>query len=106
MWALPGAPLLFMGAEIAPWTEWNDAGELPWHLYDQPPHRGIHELVTEHSQFVIATHSPILLGYPDATIVELGDDGARTIAFDEAPQVELTRSFLEDPKRFLRHLLD
>jgi len=68
--------------------------------------RRIHELVTEHSQFVIATHSPILLGYPDATIVELGDDGARTIAFDEAPQVELTRSFLEDPKRFLRHLLD
>jgi predicted ATPase len=68
--------------------------------------RRIHELVTEHSQFVIATHSPILLGYPDATIIELGDDGARTIAYDEAAQVELTRTFLENPQRFLRHLLD
>ena len=26
MWAMPGAPLVFMGAELAPWTEWNDAG--------------------------------------------------------------------------------
>jgi predicted ATPase len=68
--------------------------------------RRIHELVAEHSQFVIATHSAILLGYPDASIIELGDDGAREIAYDEAPQVELTRSFLDDPQRFLRHLLD
>lgn len=68
--------------------------------------RRIHELVTEHSQFVIATHSPILLGYPDAKILELSDAGVRHIAYDEAPQVELTRSFLDDPQRFLRHLLD
>ena len=68
--------------------------------------RRIHELVTEHSQFVIATHSPILLGYPDAKILELSDAGIRRIEFDEAPQVELTRAFLENPERFLRHLLD
>ena len=67
--------------------------------------RRMHELVSEHSQFVVATHSPILLGYPDAAILELGDDGIRAIAFDEAPQVELTRAFLDDPQRFLRHLL-
>jgi predicted ATPase len=54
---------------------------------------------------VIATHSPILLGYPDASIVLLGDDGAQTVTFDEAPQVALTRSFLDDPQRYLRHLL-
>jgi predicted ATPase len=47
-----------------------------------------------------------LLGYPDASIHELGDDGAQTIAYDEAPQVELTRAFLKNPQRFLRHLLD
>jgi predicted ATPase len=68
--------------------------------------RRMHELVGEHSQFVIATHSPILLGYPDSAILELGEDGIRPIAFDEAPQVELTRAFLDDPQRFLRHLLD
>jgi predicted ATPase len=67
--------------------------------------RRMHELVQEHSQFVVATHSPILLGYPDATILELGEHGIRRIAFDDAPQVELTRSFLDDRHRFLRHLL-
>jgi predicted ATPase len=65
----------------------------------------IHDLVREHSQFVIATHSPILLGYPDATILELSEAGIREIAFDDATQVELTRAFLDDPQRFLRHLL-
>ncbi|MEO6126117.1 MAG: 1,4-alpha-glucan branching protein GlgB [Ilumatobacteraceae bacterium] len=46
MWALPGSPLLFMGAEMAPFTEWSESGGLPWHLYEHPPHRGIHELIT------------------------------------------------------------
>ena len=59
----------------------------------------------EHSQFVVATHSPILLGYPDATILELSEDGIRRVDYDETEQVELTRSFLEDRGRFLRHLL-
>ena len=65
----------------------------------------MHELVRQHSQFVIATHSPILLGYPDATILELGDDGIRRVGYEDTQQVELTRSFLDDPQRFLRHLL-
>jgi len=67
--------------------------------------RRMHELVRQHSQFVIATHSPILLGYPDATILELGDDGIRRVDYEDTQQVELTRSFLDDPQRFLRHLL-
>lgn len=67
--------------------------------------RRMHELVEEHSQFVVATHSPILLGYPGATIYELGDDGINRIAYEDTQQVELTRSFLDDPQRFLRHLL-
>jgi 1,4-alpha-glucan branching enzyme len=45
MWAMPGAPLVFMGAEIAPWTEWNDAAGLPWHLLDHTPHRGVLDLM-------------------------------------------------------------
>ncbi len=47
MWALPGAPLLFMGGEIAPWTEWDESGGLPWHLFEHAPHRGVSELVAE-----------------------------------------------------------
>ena len=68
--------------------------------------RRMHELVEQHSQLVIATHSPILLGYPDAAIFELGDDGVRSVTFEEAPQVQLTRSFLENRERFLRHLFE
>ncbi len=45
MWALPGAPLLFMGGELAPWTEWSETQGLPWHLLDHAPHRGVHELL-------------------------------------------------------------
>jgi len=44
-WCIPGVPLLFMGAELASWQEWNDAAELPWHLLDHAPHRGIHDLL-------------------------------------------------------------
>ena len=67
--------------------------------------RRMHELVGEHSQFVVATHSPILMGYPHATILELGESGIRRVAYEETQQVELTRSFLEDREPFLRHLL-
>ena len=45
MWAYPGAPLLFMGGELAPWSEWNADAGLPWYLLDHPPHRGIFDLV-------------------------------------------------------------
>jgi 1,4-alpha-glucan branching enzyme len=45
MWALPGAPLVFQGAEVAPWTEWDAEGGVPWHLLEHPPHRGVRDLV-------------------------------------------------------------
>ena len=41
--AMPGSSLLFMGAEMAPWQEWNDAAELPWHLLQHAAHRGVHD---------------------------------------------------------------
>ncbi len=44
-WALPGAPLLFMGSELAPWEEWNHEADLAWHLLDHPAHRGVRDLV-------------------------------------------------------------
>jgi predicted ATPase len=94
----------------------NRLGPRGLYLFDEPEAalsvrgqlalmRRMHELVQEDSQFLVATHSPVLLGYPGATILELGDDGIRRVAYDETEQVELTRSFLEDPQRFLRHLL-
>ncbi|WP_224393138.1 AAA family ATPase [Pseudonocardia sp. ICBG1293] len=63
------------------------------------------ELTAQGSQFVIATHSPILLALPGATILQIGDDGGvRRVGYDEALPVALTRGFLADPEAFLRHL--
>jgi 1,4-alpha-glucan branching enzyme len=44
-WALPGAPLVFMGSELAPWEEWSEGADLSWHLLDHPAHRGVHDMV-------------------------------------------------------------
>jgi predicted ATPase len=66
--------------------------------------RRMHELVATGSQFIVSTHSPVLLAYPGARIYELGDDGIAETPYDETEVVELTRSFLADRGRFLHYL--
>jgi predicted ATPase len=68
--------------------------------------RRMHELVELESQFIVATHSPILLGYPNATIFEFGERGIARVSYDETDPYRLTKSFLDDPRTFLHHLLD
>ncbi|MFD6454411.1 AAA family ATPase [Nocardia sp. NPDC060220] len=64
------------------------------------------ELAAQRCQIVVATHSPILLALPGATIFQIFDDGAiDSVAFDEAMPVRVTRDFLASPDRYLRHLL-
>ncbi|MDO9017611.1 MAG: 1,4-alpha-glucan branching protein GlgB [Deltaproteobacteria bacterium] len=46
-WALPGKKLVFMGAELGQWREWNHDDSLDWHLLDDPDHAGIALLVGE-----------------------------------------------------------
>lgn len=61
----------------------------------------------EGSQVVLATHSPVLVSLPGATLLEVGDWGIRRV--DSADDLELVqewRAFLDAPERFLRHLLD
>ena len=65
----------------------------------------MHELVRAGSQFVIATHSPIILAYPDATILACTEEGLEEIAYDDAEPVRLTQSFLNSRERFLQQLL-
>lgn len=62
------------------------------------------DMVAREAQFVIATHSPILLAFPGASI--LAFDGERIVetAYDEVENVALSRRFLADPAAFLRHL--
>jgi predicted ATPase len=66
--------------------------------------RRMHELVAAGAQFVVASHSPILLGYPEACIYALSDDGIAAVSYEETEQYELTRSFLDDRERFLHYL--
>jgi 1,4-alpha-glucan branching enzyme len=47
MWAHPGKKLLFMGGEIAQWSEWNHDGEIEWHLLGNPDHAGVQRLVRD-----------------------------------------------------------
>jgi len=64
-----------------------------------------HQLIEDGSQLIVATHSPLILSYPDALIYECGEGGLRPIAYDDAEPVRLTRAFLDAPERFLRDLL-
>lgn len=65
------------------------------------------ELAGQGCQVVVATHSPILLALPGATIYEIAEDGEiSTVDYDQALPVRLTRDFLAGPERYLRHLLD
>jgi predicted ATPase len=68
--------------------------------------RRIHDLATGGAQFVIATHSPILMAYPGARIYELGNDGPVLRTFGELNHVTLSRDFLNRPDLFLGELLD
>jgi predicted ATPase len=68
--------------------------------------RRMHDLAAEGSQFVISTHSPILLGYPGATIYFLSERGIEKTSYESTEVVELTRSFLADRDQFLRHLFE
>ncbi|MCD2187591.1 hypothetical protein [Actinomycetospora soli] len=67
----------------------------------------VHLLARQGSQFVVATHSPILLAVPGARILEVGDDGTRRpVDVDGAMPVALIRSFLADPARCVAELVE
>lgn len=66
--------------------------------------RRVHELVEAGSQFVIATHSPLVLAYPSATIYCCDDEGLERVAYEDAEPVRLTQSFLAGRARFIAEL--
>lgn len=62
------------------------------------------DLVEEGAQFIVATHSPLLLAYPGARIYSFDTTPIEPIAWDQTEHVRLTKDFLDDPARYLRHL--
>jgi len=65
----------------------------------------LHDLVNAHCQFIIATHAPIILGYPDAWIYQLSEDGIERVDYDATEHVSLTRRFLNHREQMLARLL-
>ncbi len=64
----------------------------------------IHDLVQDQSQFIIATHSPILMAYPNAKIFFFDNAGCRQIGFEETEHYKITRDFLNNYPRRLSQL--
>ena len=66
--------------------------------------RHIYYMAMEGSQFIIATHSPILLGLPGARILSFSDDGIQPIRYEETESYQITKLFLERRKQMLDEL--
>lgn len=66
----------------------------------------VHELVQQQSQFIIATHSPIIMAYPNAHIYQLDSKGVERIAYEETEHFRMTRDFLNNRHQALRVLLN
>jgi predicted ATPase len=66
--------------------------------------RRLHQLVGNQSQFIIATHSPILMAYPDSWIYQLTADAIRRIEYRQTDHSRVARQFLENPTKFFDDL--
>jgi len=65
----------------------------------------IHDLIKLDSQFIIATHSPILMAYPGALIYQIDSTGITPIKYEDTEHYGITKAFLNDPDLFLKDLL-
>ena len=96
----------------------NRVGSGGFYIFDEPeaalsPQRQlslialIHEICKNpYSQFIIATHSPLLLAYPEATIYSCDSDNLAKIDYKDTQHYQITKNFLENPERYLRYLLE
>jgi predicted ATPase len=64
----------------------------------------IHDLIDQGCQFIVATHSPLLMAYPGATIYEFLADGPTPTTWSQIDTVHITTDFLNDPTGFLAEL--
>jgi len=65
----------------------------------------LHELVRQGSQFVIATHSPLLMAYPDAWVYRLDADGITRVGYEDTAHFRVMQDFMANPGRMLDSLL-
>ena len=61
----------------------------------------MNDLIQNNSQFIIATHSPMLMAFPGAQVVELTEDGIQTVPYRQTEHFQLTKRFLDNPEKML-----
>ena len=66
----------------------------------------MHDLVRQDSQFIIATHSPIVMAFPGAEIKLFDDDGIRSVDYRDTEHFKITKQFINDPERMLELLFE
>ena len=64
------------------------------------------ELEKRHSQFIIATHSPVLLAYPGAEIYSISENGLERTNYEESDPYLLTRYFMSNHEQVMKRLLE
>lgn len=65
----------------------------------------IHELVQKKSQFIIATHSPIIMAYPDSVVYEI-NEGFKKTTFENTEHFAVMKTFLNNPEKMLKIILE
>ena len=64
----------------------------------------MHQLIRQQSQFIVATHSPILMAYPGALIYQIGKYGICPVKYEDTEHYEITKTFLNNPAPMLAEL--
>lgn len=65
----------------------------------------IKELEKKNSQFIISTHSPILMTYPGAEVLEISDEGIKSVDYKETEHYIITKRFMDAPEKIIKELL-
>ena len=63
-------------------------------------------LLKNNSQFIIATHSPILMAFPNAEMLQFSESGIEKAKYYETEHYKTTKLFIEDPEKMIHHLID
>jgi predicted ATPase len=64
----------------------------------------IDELVKKNSQFIVATHSPIVMTYPNAEILQLTESGIQRVCYKDTEHYKITKQFLDRPEQMMNYL--
>ena len=66
----------------------------------------IKKLADNNSQFIISTHSPILMTFPDAEVIEITQEEIKSVDYKETEHFLITKRFMDSPEQMIKNLLD